>query len=200
MARTGEGGDKLDGGVPAMRTPLGASEWRRRCSGWVRVTPASNPDSGEGESGAPRPVRAPVWGEEYPGPMHGHGAGLNRLDDVRARESARQSSTSANSPKRKSNRGRKGAGIVPYLETALRNTWHGVWSSWWLARRALFSDELGRRRLSAREDESGQIEAGEIERVRLGLKRELEDMGRRHGWVSRRECAHVSGISRGQQD
>jgi hypothetical protein len=86
LARTGEGGDKLDGVVPAMRTPLGASEWQRRCSGRVRVTPASNPDSGEGESGAPRPVPAPVWGEEYPGPMHGHGAGLNRSDVVRARE------------------------------------------------------------------------------------------------------------------
>jgi hypothetical protein len=48
------GPDKLDGGVPAVRTGLEASEWWRGCSGWVGVTPVSNPSRGEGELGAPR--------------------------------------------------------------------------------------------------------------------------------------------------
>lgn len=71
----------LDGGVPAVRTRLGASEWWRRCSGRVKATPASNP-SHRGESGVSRPVLATVRGEEHLGPKHEHGAGLNRSDIV----------------------------------------------------------------------------------------------------------------------
>jgi hypothetical protein len=42
--------------------------------------------------------------------------------------------TSANSPQRESNRGRKGVGMVPYLGTTLEETWRKVWSSGWPAR------------------------------------------------------------------
>jgi hypothetical protein len=51
--------------------------------------------------------------------------------------------------------------------------------------------------LSVREGKSGQNEAGEGDRVRAGLKRELGDVGRRCGQGSRRACARVSGGSRG---
>jgi hypothetical protein len=44
----------------------------------------SNPDHGEGESGAPRPVLASVRGEEHLGPKHGHRARVNRPYVVQA--------------------------------------------------------------------------------------------------------------------
>jgi hypothetical protein len=58
-----------------VRTGLEASEWWRGCSGWVGVTPASNPSHGEGELGAPRLAQAPVRGEGRLGPKHRHGVG-----------------------------------------------------------------------------------------------------------------------------
>jgi hypothetical protein len=56
---------------------------------------------------------------------------------------------------------------------ALGKTWRNVWCSGWPARRALSSDELWRRRLSAREGKSGQNGTRERERVWVGLKMEL---------------------------
>jgi hypothetical protein len=50
---------------------------------------------------------------------------------------------------------------VPHLRTALGEARRDVWSSGWTARRARFSGELGRWRLSARGAESGQNEVGE---------------------------------------
>lgn len=54
----------------------------------VGVTPVSNPDREEAESGAPRPAQASVRGEGRLGPRHGHGAGLNRSDTERARQTS----------------------------------------------------------------------------------------------------------------
>jgi hypothetical protein len=62
------GPDELDGGVPAVRTGLGTREWQRGRSGWVEVTPASNPGHMEGESGAPRLAPARVREGEHPEP------------------------------------------------------------------------------------------------------------------------------------
>jgi hypothetical protein len=75
LARTSEGPDELDGGVSAVRTRLETREWQRESFRRVGVTPASNPNCGEGESGAPRLVLAPVRGEEHLGPKHGKGRG-----------------------------------------------------------------------------------------------------------------------------
>jgi hypothetical protein len=62
---------------------------------------------------------------------------------------------------------------VSHLGTTLEKTWHDFWCFGWPARQALSSGELWRRRLSAREGESARNGAGERERVRAGLKREL---------------------------
>jgi hypothetical protein len=88
---------------------------------------------------------------------------------------------------------------VPHLGITLGEAQRDVWSSGWTTRRARFSGELGRRRLSARGAESGRNEVGGRERVRARLKRELGDVGRRHGRVSRRACVRVNGGSRGGQ-
>jgi hypothetical protein len=66
-----------------MRVELEASGWRRGCSGWVGVTPASNPDREEGESGASRLAQAPVRDGEHLEPKHRHMTGLNRPDSKR---------------------------------------------------------------------------------------------------------------------
>jgi hypothetical protein len=50
---------------------------------------------------------------------------------------------------------------------------------------------------TADECESGRNEAGEGERVPAGLKREMRDMDRRCGQLSRRACARVSDGLRG---
>jgi hypothetical protein len=50
---------------------------------------------------------------------------------------------------------------------------------------------------AADERESGRNEAGEGERVWAGLKREMGDMGRRCGQLSRRACAWVIDGLRG---
>jgi hypothetical protein len=80
FAKTGEGARRAQLWGSGCENVTGTSEWRRRCSGRVGTNPTSNPGCEEGESGAPRPVLAPVRGEEHLGPKHGHGAGLNRSD------------------------------------------------------------------------------------------------------------------------
>jgi hypothetical protein len=64
------------------------SEWWRGHSGRVGVTPASNPNRGEGESGAPRLAQAVVRGEGRLGPRHRHERGLNWSDVERARRTS----------------------------------------------------------------------------------------------------------------
>jgi hypothetical protein len=80
-------------------------------------------------------------------------------------------------------------GKVPHLGTTLGEARRRVWSSGWTT---LFSGDLGRRRLSAIETESGRNEAGEGERVRVRarLKRELgEWAGNMADFIG--VCAHV---------
>jgi hypothetical protein len=49
LDRTGEGvPDELDCRVPALRTGLGAREWREGRSGWVGATPKTNLGTGRG--------------------------------------------------------------------------------------------------------------------------------------------------------
>jgi hypothetical protein len=80
-----------------------------------------------------------------------------KSDGRRADAADRQVATlaSTNLPQREQNRGKKGAGMVPYLGTVLGEAWRDVWSSRWSAQRARIIDKLGRRRLSAREAERG---------------------------------------------
>jgi hypothetical protein len=52
--------DEHTGGAPATRMGPGTRERRRKCSEWVRVTPARNLGRGEGESGVLRHRLAPA--------------------------------------------------------------------------------------------------------------------------------------------
>jgi hypothetical protein len=84
------GPDKLDGGVLAVRAGLEAGERWSGHFGQVSCTPTSNPECGEGWSGAPRPAQAPVRGVGRLGPKYRHGAGLNRSDVERMRRTNAQ--------------------------------------------------------------------------------------------------------------
>jgi hypothetical protein len=59
---------------------------------------------------------------------------------------------------------------VPHLETMLEKIWHRVWCSRRTARRALSSGKLWRRRLSAREGESGEMRQGRESGCQQGSK------------------------------
>lgn len=70
--------DALNSGIPVVRTRLGIREWRRERSRQVRVTPASNPDHGEGESCMLWLGLAPAREGGHYGPKQGYEEGLNR--------------------------------------------------------------------------------------------------------------------------
>jgi hypothetical protein len=84
------GPDELDGGVVAVRAGLEAGERWSGHFGQVSCTPTSNPECGEGWSGAPRPARAPVRVVGRLGPKYRHGAGLNRSNAERMRRTNAQ--------------------------------------------------------------------------------------------------------------
>jgi hypothetical protein len=88
FARTDEGARRAQLWGSGCENATGTSEWRRRCSRRVGTNPTSNPSCEEGESGAPRPVLAPMRGEEHLEPKHGHGAVLNRSDVMWARRTS----------------------------------------------------------------------------------------------------------------
>jgi hypothetical protein len=72
-----EGLDELTGGIPATRLESETREQRRGSSWQVGVTPARNPERGEGQSGALRlGLVLARLGECY-GPTQGHGMGPN---------------------------------------------------------------------------------------------------------------------------
>jgi hypothetical protein len=78
-----EGPDKLTGGIPATRPGPETRERWRESSGWVEVTPASNPDRGEGQSGALRLRLASTRVGKCYGPTQRHDTGPIWPDTVR---------------------------------------------------------------------------------------------------------------------
>jgi hypothetical protein len=110
-----------------VRRGLGIGERRRGCSGWVGGGPASDSGRGEGRSSTLRPTQASVRDLGHPGPKFGMGratAAGRRGGMVDRRAIALTSSNSLQRSGIEANGAR-----VPYLETVLRKSWHGVWSS-----------------------------------------------------------------------